>query len=163
MMPARLQLRKRVLADLDFCLAMDVEPGVTRFVIGPWADPIAHRDFLLANIHKTYRSPFGYWMIENPAAPEPRLGWVMAIEEDDGSVELGWRLRPAAWGQGVATEAAQLLLESITKADAGRKCVALIQPGNGASIRVAQKLGFESTGREIRDGVGHLVFARLMT
>ena len=43
---ARFNLRPRTLADTDACIAMDKEPGVTRFVRGPWDDPAAHRAFV---------------------------------------------------------------------------------------------------------------------
>ena len=53
-----------------------------------------------------------------------------------GETEIGWRLCRAAWGQGLATEGARAV-----KARAGGPVVALIQPANTASRRVAEKLG----------------------
>ena len=38
---ARLTLRPRTLGDLDACLAMDRDPLVTKFIHGPWANPVA--------------------------------------------------------------------------------------------------------------------------
>jgi hypothetical protein len=43
---ARLTLRRRTLADLDACLAMDRDPLVTKFIPGPWADAAAQTFWL---------------------------------------------------------------------------------------------------------------------
>ena len=51
---ARLTIRPRTLADLDACLAMDRDSLVTKFIHGPWADPIAHQAFVEARIRHVY-------------------------------------------------------------------------------------------------------------
>jgi hypothetical protein len=63
----RLTLRPRCLADLDACLAMDRDGEVTRFVAGPWSDPIAHRAFVADRIRRCYPPGMGYWTILAPA------------------------------------------------------------------------------------------------
>ncbi|MBJ7328831.1 MAG: GNAT family N-acetyltransferase [Solirubrobacteraceae bacterium] len=57
-----------------------------------------------------------------------------------GETEIGWRLRRAAWGRGLATEGARAVY-----AHAAGPLVALIQPANTASRRVAEKLGMTET------------------
>ncbi len=46
----RVRLEPRTVADLDDCLVMDRDPEVTRFIPGPWADPVAHRAFVQARM-----------------------------------------------------------------------------------------------------------------
>jgi len=57
------------------------------------------------------------------------------------AVEIGWRLAPAHWGRGLATEAARAALE-FGFVEAGLdEILSIHQVGNGASQRVMEKLG----------------------
>ncbi len=67
--------------------------------------------------------------------------------------EVGYRIIPSCWGQGFATEA---LFASIDYAFAKlsfTRLVALIQPGNIASIRVAEKAGMTYECETVYEGV----------
>ena len=55
--------------------------------------------------------------------------------------ELHYHLAPAAWGSGLATEAARAVLEWAFDAGRLRRVVAVIHPLNHASRRVAEKCG----------------------
>jgi [ribosomal protein S5]-alanine N-acetyltransferase len=69
------------------------------------------------------------------------LGWTRADE-----VEVGYRYRRAAWGRGVATEAAMPLVQ-IALADAATSAVvACVMASNTGSLRVLEKLGLERVG-----------------
>jgi RimJ/RimL family protein N-acetyltransferase len=57
------------------------------------------------------------------------------------AVEVGWRLAPAFWGQGFATEAARASVAFGFERLGLRSVVAVIEPGNQRSMRVAEKLG----------------------
>ena len=65
----RFLLRPRSLADTGSSLAMDREPGVTRFVRGPWDGPAAHRAFIEARTLGPYPPGQGYWTIAPREAP----------------------------------------------------------------------------------------------
>jgi RimJ/RimL family protein N-acetyltransferase len=151
---ARLRLCPRGLADTDACLAMDREPGVTRFVDGPWADPQAHRAFIEQRTAGPYPPGLGYWVIARRDDPASFLGWALLIPEDavGPEVEIGWRLRPEAWGQGIATEAARPLLAYAFVTLKLRAVIAEIDAENAASCRVALKLGM--TERSVQEASG---------
>lgn len=57
-------------------------------------------------------------------------------------VELGWTLKAEAWGRGYATEAARACTEWGFAALDSDYFTAMIRPGNTASVRVAERLGF---------------------
>jgi RimJ/RimL family protein N-acetyltransferase len=59
--------------------------------------------------------------------------WFPALSSE---VEVGWRLHPAAWGHGYATEAGRAALETATG-----PVIAIIDPSNTPSIAVATRLG----------------------
>lgn len=62
-------------------------------------------------------------------------------EQEQGTAELGYRLFPAAWGHGYATEAARALVRhAFTVAEADR-LVATTMTVNARSRRVLQKAG----------------------
>ena len=56
-------------------------------------------------------------------------------------VEIGYRLRRSAWGQGFAMEAARAVRDYAFTSLGMQRLIALIDPANTASIRVAEKLG----------------------
>jgi RimJ/RimL family protein N-acetyltransferase len=56
-------------------------------------------------------------------------------------VEIGWRLDPAYWGRGLATEAADAVLrDGFERLGLGR-IISIIHRDNTASRRVAEKIG----------------------
>lgn len=70
-------------------------------------------------------------------------------------VELGYRLRRSAWGQGYATEAA-LAVRDFAFTNLGiRRLIAMIDPGNRPSIRVAEKLGMRYETEVMFAGYDH--------
>jgi RimJ/RimL family protein N-acetyltransferase len=64
-----------------------------------------------------------------------------------GEIELGWWVWKDYWGRGYATEAAREVIRFGFETAGLRRLVAVIDPPNIASIRVAEKLGlrFERT------------------
>jgi [ribosomal protein S5]-alanine N-acetyltransferase len=70
-------------------------------------------------------------------------------------IEIGYRLARAAWGRGVATEAALAVRDYAFDVLGLRRVVALIDPANTASLRVAQKLGMQYEKDVMLDGYTH--------
>ncbi|MFM7028614.1 MAG: GNAT family N-acetyltransferase [Chakrabartia sp.] len=98
---------------------------------------------------------FGYWAFV--ARDDGRfLGngglarFERGIPELEGFPEAGWAFVPAAWGQGLATEAMAAILHW-ADAQLGDEIRCIIDPGNRASQRVADKLGFAAFAQN--DGV----------
>jgi RimJ/RimL family protein N-acetyltransferase len=75
---------------------------------------------------------------------------VPGIEES--AIEIGWWVDPAAWGKGLATEAALALRDEAFGNLEARRIVARFVPANHASERVMIKLGMrlygDTTGRK---------------
>jgi [ribosomal protein S5]-alanine N-acetyltransferase len=63
-------------------------------------------------------------------------------------VELAYGLAPDVWGRGYATEAAAACLRVGFEELGVDRIVADVDPGNAASIRVLEKVGFERTGEK---------------
>jgi len=65
---------------------------------------------------------------------------------DGDDVEVAYRLARAAWGQGIATEAAGALVAHGLRTLGLPRLVAVTYPENRASQGVLDKLGFERRG-----------------
>jgi RimJ/RimL family protein N-acetyltransferase len=64
-----------------------------------------------------------------------------AIEVDHGEVEIGWRFAPSATGRGLATEGSIALRDEGFGRVGLQRLIGRCQPGNGASVRVIEKIG----------------------
>ncbi len=88
---------------------------------------------------------FGLWAVEVPGK-SPFAGYVgLAIPAFDAPftpcVEVGWRLDPAHWNQGYATEGARAALDFGFRWLRLEQIVSFTVPGNARSRRVMEKLG----------------------
>lgn len=151
----RLLIRPRTLADTDDCLAMDRDPEVTRFVVGPWSEAAAHRSFIEQRTRQPYPPGLGYWTISCRNDPAAFVGWVLLIPVDavGPEIEIGWRLRRQAWGRGLATEAALAVLKHAFTTLRLPEVIAEIHPDNVASLKVAEKLGLQRRGLVQHHGI----------
>ena len=64
-----------------------------------------------------------------------------ATEITDDEVEIGWWLRPATWGRGIATEAAFALRDEAFDRAGLDRIIGRYQPDNVASGRIMARLG----------------------
>jgi len=150
------EFREDAAADL---FALDSDPAVMRY-IGPYTlgDVDAYRERIrTVNIPYYADHPgFGVWAAqEKPGGAF--LGWFILRHALDyrfaaeagfraGDVELGYRLRRAAWGRGYATEASRALVGKAF-AELGVACVvAAALETNAASVRVLEKSGLRRAG-----------------
>jgi RimJ/RimL family protein N-acetyltransferase len=163
----RLRLRAHQVDDLPFCAEMWRDPDVVRFIGGRaftreevWARMLRYAGMWTVMGH-------GFWAIEDKASGKlvGEVG-VMEARRDiepsfEGEPEVGWALVPAAHGKGYASEAVAAALAWADKHVDAPKQVCIISPGNGASIRVAEKFGFRERVRTTYHGSDTIQFERL--
>lgn len=70
-------------------------------------------------------------------------------------VEIGYRFARAAWGYGYATEAARAVRDWAFQTLCLKRLIAMIDPNNTASIRVAKKLGMQYERDVMFEGYTH--------
>ena len=82
------------------------------------------------------------------------------IQDVDGErlVEIGWHVRPALKGRGLAPEAGAAARDwAFANTDVDH-VISLIRPENVGSVRVAEKLGFRVDRETVRAGFRHRVY-----
>jgi RimJ/RimL family protein N-acetyltransferase len=142
----RLWLRRFTEADVDNLFDLDSDPEVMRFVNGGTPTPrdVIEHDLLPGFLSYYERfAGYGFWAAIEKATGE-FLGWFHFRPPEGASpdeVELGYRLRKAAWGQGYSTEASRALIRKGFKELGVRRVVASTYADNLASRRVMEKAG----------------------
>jgi len=86
------------------------------------------------------------------------IGFCGFVNSDDAP-EIGWRLAPEYWGQGLATEAARAVLTHGIETLGFQRVIATVQSTNAASIRVIEKLRMTLVEKFDRDGREVLVYS----
>jgi [ribosomal protein S5]-alanine N-acetyltransferase len=101
---------------------------------------------------------FGTWAVtrHTDGAVLGYCGLVLFPDLDGrAEVEIGYRLAREHWGQGYATEAALAVRDFARERLALTRLVALIDPGNIASVAVARKLGMHHERNVMMPGYTH--------
>lgn len=135
----RLRLREMTVADAEHAFALNNDPEVLRYT---GDDPFVHveeaRAFLAA--YPAYqRDGFGRWAVE--LHDGTWIGWCGLRRQEDGQVDLGYRLLRAHWGRGYATEAAQACIELGFNRFGLDAIIARVARANRGSVRVLEKVG----------------------
>lgn len=151
----RLRLRPPEPRDVEPFALMCADAEVMRHIGLGWPVDRASAELGFAVLMERWRRDgTGLFTVED-AATGAYLGFVgtapvPASSVAAGETEIGWRLRRAAWGRGLAAEGARAVGAHVADVHDVTRVVALIRPENGRSRRVAEKLGLV----EERSGCG---------
>lgn len=144
---ARLVLRSFT-ADVGHLYDLNGDPGVMWFLTGGKPTPREEvRDRIIPFFLGFYQDNgrLGFWAAETK--PDSAfLGWFHLRPTDGGDVDLGYRLRKAAWNQGYATEGSLALIRMCFTELAVPRVVAHTMAVNLASRRVMEKCGLRFVG-----------------
>jgi len=162
----RLRLRAHTAADFDACLPMWNDPIVTRFIGGR-----AYTGEEVWQRIQRYAGSWallghGFWVIEDKARGKliGEIGLMDARRDIDppfgADREVGWALLPDAHGKGYASEALEAVLAWEKQHLGGACLMALIDPDNAPSIKLALKFGFTQRARSIYKDIPTIQFER---
>ncbi len=146
----RLLLRPLRVQDVDAFVALHTDERVNRFV-GAYSHQQALERLVLIERQWVDRG-HGLCAVELKSTGEfiGRCG--LNFWEAFDEVELGWTLKAEAWGHGYATEAARACVDwGFATLDVDY-FTAMIKPGNTASVRVAERLGFSPLREDVLGG-----------
>jgi RimJ/RimL family protein N-acetyltransferase len=147
---ARLRLRPWRSGDSGAFAALNADPRVMRYFPGPIS--AGESDALTASIQDRFRAwGFGFWAVETDALPFAGfIGLSRPAYEASflPAVEVGWRLDPRCWGQGLATEGARAAMAFGFDRQGLDQIIAVAPRANTPSIRVMERLGMTADAAE---------------
>ncbi|MEJ2563588.1 MAG: GNAT family N-acetyltransferase, partial [Anaerolineales bacterium] len=126
------------------------DPAVTHYMGGP-----RERDWLRTEFEEDGRNPaaeqYDLWPVIEKGSGQ-LVGNCGLLEKEVGGeaeIELVYVFAASAWGKGYATEIGMALIRHAFETLGLERLIALIEPENAASERVAQKVGMRFD-REVR-------------
>ena len=164
----RLILRQLTEDDADNLFELDSDPEVVRFTpdAGKPKDDTVIQTQIIPKFFAYYEQYNGYgvWAAIEKSS-QAFIGWfffrpvVHALYFDpalanENDVEIGYRLRKAAWGKGYATEGSKALIFKGFSQLGTQRVVAVALAANTASIRVLEKAGLKLENRFVYEGHG---------
>ncbi len=149
----RLLLRRQRASDIAFLTDLWTDPEVTRYLGGP-----RDRDGLQSVFGETAQNPcaeqYDLWPVVEKETGQVVGHCGLLDKEIDGrpEIELTYIFSPSAWGKGYATEIGQAIKQSAFEKMGVERLIALIEPQNEPSERVAIKLGMRLEKEIVRPG-----------
>ncbi len=165
----RLHLRIPTLADFPAYAAMKADPVVMRYIRDGALDRETSWPKFAGLVGHWHLVGYGTWMIEDreSGAYVGNIGY-QHKEREAGhpaadAPEMGWSLVAAAHGKGIASEALAGALDwGRDHFGAGSRVVCVIDIGNAASIKLAERHGFRRFAEAERSGLPRFVFERAL-
>ncbi|MGP4018064.1 GNAT family N-acetyltransferase [Saccharopolyspora sp. 5N708] len=156
----RLILRRIQPGDSDAFVAVHTDPATYRY------DPFDLRTpqqalELLERFQDCWRTDgIGYWTIRRIGSQDVIGfgGLRLWVEEGESVLNLYYRLRPVAWGNGYAPEMAEAAVRWANRNRPDRPVLIVTKSDNTPSVRVAEKLGFVRHLERERDGQPEVLF-----
>lgn len=146
----RLRLRPWRASDLRDFAALNADPRVMRWFPGLLS--AAESDALAAAIQDRFRAwGFGFWAVETQTLPFAGfIGLSRPAYQAPflPAVEIGWRLNPSVWGQGLATEGARAALSFGFDRLGLDEVIAVAPRANAPSLAVMRRLGMTNDPTE---------------
>ena len=164
----RLRLTPLALTDADLAVEMFTDPAVVKYMGGQVESEDGIRRDMAIWVQRGGNGCIGIWTISDLETSEKYGdGFLlpMPVEKDDTDwdlvvpgkmpdvdVEVGYALKPSAWGQGIATEVCRRLLRFAFEESPLKEVVSTIEDGNVRSRNVLEKSGLVCTGRGMAYG-----------
>ena len=146
-------------AHIPFLHSLWTDPRVRRFL---WDDRVISHDeaadVVGASLSSFCTRGFGFWVIHEIASSN-KIGFAGLRDfGDSAEVEILYGLSPPWWGDGIAIEAAQVVLGFAFDVCHLPRVYAGSDPANAASIHVIERLGMRLDGRRVVNGVECLYY-----
>jgi RimJ/RimL family protein N-acetyltransferase len=149
----RLLFRRQTLDDLDILWALYCNPGITKYIPDAPRSYEEAKEELEWHMNGHPKNPeLGLWatIYKQTGRFIGRCGLLPWTIDGQQEVEIAYTIAQDYWGQGLATEAAQGILQYGFEKLKLTRMICRIDPENIASQRVAEKIGmtFEKEGRD---------------
>jgi RimJ/RimL family protein N-acetyltransferase len=160
-MSPRLTFREMADADLDDMAALVADEDVMRFYPRRMTRGEA-LDWIIRNQRRYRDHGFGLWTISERDSGQFVGDCGLSLQPVDGTdeLEVGYHVRTSMQGQGYATEAAAASRDFARDQLGASRLIAIINPRNVPSQRVAVKIGLHAEKRSTApDGTDAVIYA----
>ncbi len=149
----RLLIRPLEASDISVLTAIWADAEVTRYMGGP-RDAERVRRLLEEELQAGSHDPIRSWPVIEKASGRVVGDCGLTRKDVDGraEIELVYVFAADVWGKGYATEAASTIRDHAFRHLGVTRLVALVDPANIASIRVAEKIGMQFEREVTRPG-----------
>lgn len=156
----RLTLRPFREEDVDLVAELMANSDFMRFSLGVFTreQTVSFLEKILAWQRNSLPSQFAVTMRSNGTLLG-YCGFFHQQVDDVKEIEIGYRLHPDYWNQGIATEAAKAVRDHAFRNLKLPRVISLIHPENVASRRVAEKMGMTIEKETTFKGFPTIVFA----
>ena len=163
----RLILRGSRIEDFDAMAEMWALPEMVRYVGGVPQSREQSWTRLLRHIGMWQAMKFGFWAVIDKASDrfigqagfhEMRRALTPSIEN---TLEAGWGLHPDFQGRGYASEALRTMLPWAATNHPDKQVTCIIDPDNVASIRLAERHGFQAFARSPYQDSEVIIFRKI--
>ena len=149
----RLCLRRLQNSDVEALIELWSDPEVTKHLGGP-RDRENLKKIFEEDVKNPYAEQYDLWPVEEKQSKEVVGDCGLLAKEVDGKqeIELIYIFKASAWGKGYATEIGQAIVKYAFEEMKIGRVIALIEPENKASERVALKVGMKFEKEVYRPG-----------
>ncbi|MGO4221431.1 GNAT family N-acetyltransferase [Lysobacter sp. TAF61] len=141
---ARLNIREIDESDAPFILELLTDPSFLENIGDRGVSDLASAvNYIRTGPGDSYaRNGYGLWLVELKDSRIP-VGTCGIIRRDTlPAADIGYAFLPRHWGQGYALEACQAVRDHALRTLAMPQLLAIVAPGNNASIKVLERIGF---------------------
>ncbi|MGA9160902.1 MAG: GNAT family N-acetyltransferase [Actinomycetota bacterium] len=155
----RLRLRRYRPGDLDDLHAMFSDPEHMKWYPAPF-DRETSQAWLERQVEGYRTRGFALWIVEDLESGEflGTAGVTAPVVEGVEEVEIGWHTRPGRKREGIASEAGAAARDWAFQNLDIDHVISLVRPENGASCRVAEKIGMHVDREVDYKGIHHRVY-----
>ena len=158
----RLRLRKLTPEDLDSLVEIYGDARAMRYFPKVYSREEIRARFLERNLARYQDPGYGMYAVERKKDGEflGLAGPTLEDVEGERYIEVGYSLKPAAWGNGYATEAAAACMRYVFEQLGAEQVASFIHPENEPSQRVAERNGLRKGKRITFEGLPHDVWSK---
>jgi [ribosomal protein S5]-alanine N-acetyltransferase len=141
----QVRLRRSTPADTEAVFLAAADPEVMRFMVWPAHKSVADAYTYMNGCAQRWAAGIEHhWIVESRAGGH-FLGCI-ACRVNGHAVDFGYFFARSAWGRGVATEAASLLVEWLKRQPSVLRIWATTDVENTRSAKVLERLGLQKEG-----------------
>ncbi len=156
----RLILRELLPKDAEHFYELNNDPDVLKYTGDKAFESVEEANAFLVNYSHSNENGYGRWAVIRKE-DHAFLGWCGLRLNEEGYVDIGFRILKKYWGKGYATEAAQKSIELGFEKFVLREIIGRTANDNHGSFRVLEKIGMTFFKNGECDGIENASYFKI--